>query len=374
MQNTQPNRHGFTLLELLLVVGIIGLLAGILLPAVSKTYSKAIVIRTQADLQAISTALEAYKSDWGSYPVVTAANSGAAVLGKALIGPADEAILFTGSRSAPVRAGTLQNTKPVTYAPTDNYKAGDVVLNGGTMPSVNSFLDGSQNLMFVSVRDDNVGHTPGIVGDFWWTPFVPYDGNNGPGGRIRLADAADANGQPLAAAGKVYGPYLDPEKYKMSGPVLLDRYDSPILYFPINKAANPRLHPTAPPSFGWSDTLTYPPTVGTQSMVNLNDNLGPFVHPAATPAEASTNAAIYRVRVMLGDVATNGYLDSGTDIDPPALPFLLWTAGADKIFGPRGNGVANPGDWKLHDVVLNATSVDQQRLSAAACDDVTNFR
>jgi hypothetical protein len=292
-----------------------------------------------------------------------------------LVGPADEAILFTGTRAAPTIAANVQNTKPATFSPSETYKAGDVVLNGGTMPSVASFLDGTQNVMFVSVRDDNTGHTPGMAGEHWWARFVPYDGNNGPGGRIRLADAA-VNGQPLAAAGKVYGPYLDPERFKMNGTVLLDRYGSPILYFPVNKAANPRLNLTAPAvSTGWSMVLAYPPATGTQSQVNLADNLGAFVNPQGVPSEATdTIPAQTRIRVIMGDYGANGYFETGTDAEIQPLPFLLWTAGADKTFGPRGNGVAAAAGWKLNDVITGGMNTDQNRLSAAACDDVTNFR
>lgn len=82
-------RLGFTLIELLVVIGIIALLVGLLLPTLSRVRSNARTARTLADLQAIATALEVYKSDLGDYPPSTGASgiSGGEVLAWALVGP-----------------------------------------------------------------------------------------------------------------------------------------------------------------------------------------------------------------------------------------------------------------------------------------------
>ncbi len=85
-------RHSsaFTLIELLVVIGIIALLAGIILVAVSRARGHASTARVMADLQAISTALEAYKSDFGDYPAslsTVPACSGGQMLAWAMVGP-----------------------------------------------------------------------------------------------------------------------------------------------------------------------------------------------------------------------------------------------------------------------------------------------
>ena len=54
------NRRAFTLIEILVVIGIIVLLAGILVPLVGRSLRQAKQTRTAADLQSISTALEAF--------------------------------------------------------------------------------------------------------------------------------------------------------------------------------------------------------------------------------------------------------------------------------------------------------------------------
>ncbi|HPO99158.1 MAG TPA: prepilin-type N-terminal cleavage/methylation domain-containing protein [bacterium] len=70
----QPFKHrhpcftaGFTLIELLIVVAIIGILAAIAVPNFLNAQIRAKISRTQADMKAVSTALEQYFLDWNSY-------------------------------------------------------------------------------------------------------------------------------------------------------------------------------------------------------------------------------------------------------------------------------------------------------------------
>lgn len=61
-------RRGFTLLELLVVVLIIGLLTGIVAPKFLSQVSRSEVTTARAQLEAFSKALEAYRIDNGQYP------------------------------------------------------------------------------------------------------------------------------------------------------------------------------------------------------------------------------------------------------------------------------------------------------------------
>ena len=58
----------FTLIELLVVMLIILILAGIILAVAGSAQNKAAVSRAKGEIKAMETALEAYKSDNGSYP------------------------------------------------------------------------------------------------------------------------------------------------------------------------------------------------------------------------------------------------------------------------------------------------------------------
>jgi len=62
-------RGGFTLIELLVVIGIIVALIAILLPAVHRAYMVAEKAAIASDLQVIANALDAYRADFGAYPM-----------------------------------------------------------------------------------------------------------------------------------------------------------------------------------------------------------------------------------------------------------------------------------------------------------------
>ncbi|HET6248088.1 MAG TPA: prepilin-type N-terminal cleavage/methylation domain-containing protein, partial [Tepidisphaeraceae bacterium] len=158
--NRQARRiHGFTLVEMLVVIGIIVLLIGILAPALNIAYTHSIRNRMMLDIQSMSTALEAYKSDMRIYPTLDY-NDTSGVMTAAY--PAS--VLLCNALIAPLPKG--------------------------------------------------------------------FDGTDGPG------FTTVPNGQ-------VYGPYLEPSRFKLvadpaytSRFFIADRYNHPILYFLANKAAN----------------------------------------------------------------------------------------------------------------------------------------
>ena len=59
---------GFTLVELLVVMGIIGLLIGLLIPAINYAITAARVGATRSTISGLSTGLYAFKADWGVFP------------------------------------------------------------------------------------------------------------------------------------------------------------------------------------------------------------------------------------------------------------------------------------------------------------------
>lgn len=92
----ERKKKGFTMVELLVVLGIIALLIGLLLPALSSVRNIARETKQKAQFTAIELALIAFKNDYGDYPpsdrsshvVGTAANDygGAQKLAEALLG------------------------------------------------------------------------------------------------------------------------------------------------------------------------------------------------------------------------------------------------------------------------------------------------
>ena len=63
--------HGFTLIELLVVITVIAILAGIVLSTAGYIQNKAARSRAEAEIAAVSAALESYKAEYGNYPIGT---------------------------------------------------------------------------------------------------------------------------------------------------------------------------------------------------------------------------------------------------------------------------------------------------------------
>jgi prepilin-type N-terminal cleavage/methylation domain-containing protein len=74
------SRRGFTLIELLVTIGILVILSAIAIPMVSRAWRSGMKTRIAGDLQAIATALEAYKTDFGDYPRLRYSGSGAGTI------------------------------------------------------------------------------------------------------------------------------------------------------------------------------------------------------------------------------------------------------------------------------------------------------
>jgi general secretion pathway protein G len=68
MRNSSGNQRGFTLIELMIVIVIIGILATLLMPRIMERPEEARRIKAKTDVKAIESALKLYKIDNGTYP------------------------------------------------------------------------------------------------------------------------------------------------------------------------------------------------------------------------------------------------------------------------------------------------------------------
>ena len=62
------SRSGFTLVEVLLVVAILGILAGVVVVSVAGKQKGAMIKATRASISALCTAIDLYEVDTGQYP------------------------------------------------------------------------------------------------------------------------------------------------------------------------------------------------------------------------------------------------------------------------------------------------------------------
>jgi len=115
--NRNPNApHGFTLIELLVVITIIAILAGLVLQTAGYVQKKAARSRAEAEIAALSAALESYKADMGNYPPGTnGSSSGTATPGtanafvRAALAPSTGKVYFEFSKGMGANTTTLSS-------------------------------------------------------------------------------------------------------------------------------------------------------------------------------------------------------------------------------------------------------------------------
>lgn len=314
-------RRGFTLMELLVVIGIILVLAALLLPMVNRARRQAQRATVRADLITISQTLDQYHSDFGIYPQTGTATmtngstvtvSGAAALCWALVAPgpvtqdgAGIPNLPTGTkdtgapgfRTSPTGQGAIKGP----YLPMDHFRI-------GTVPASTA---GSNQIVTV---------VPDPTGSAATTPTT-FD------------DAVD---------------------------VLADGLGNPILYWP----SYPQFKGNGNASGSWAVGST--PTGGTFGLFNYQDNQQLLPYTGGTTNQlilTSPNFLTQKVfATRLGSSDGSGKLNGTTDVAISA-PYLLWTAGPDGFFGPRVNsdsgGIATGDDDDVTNVDLNAFPTGQ---------------
>lgn len=321
LSRSRSGARGFTLTELMVVIGIIVVLIGITAPMLISVWGKSERAAAKSNLQAISTALAMYKQDFGDVPRLSKdwpgdgtsgsdRNMGAALLGWALVGPGQNLGVAT---------------PPSASDPAVVYKPGMWYLQGSTFTLV-------------------VSPAPSMVTEDMPVGLI-LDGHDGPG----------IGGK----GGRVFGPYLqtgdqikvgDVTKY---GPVLLDVNNMPVLYY---AAAVKKPDITKQGSGGRANGYISDYSSSANSKTALwdsNDNLDFF---RWTGTDTQT-LAYNRFAVMMGDRNRNGYIDNGETAKAIDKEYILWMAGPDQTYGPE---------------TIPTDAVELEK-AIEDCDDVTSF-
>jgi prepilin-type N-terminal cleavage/methylation domain-containing protein len=277
-------RSGFTLVEMLAVIGIIVLLVGILLPTIMSARRNAERNAVRMELQTIALALEAYKADFGDYPRPPNDKRKYRVLAWALIGPY--------GTTAGLATDPLNSSKPI------------------------------------------------------------VDGADGPGFRT-VWDPATQKGS------KVWGPYLAADKFRVATkevnldfpttPLdlwwdILDRYGSPIEYFPRwrNYQAGSNLFGTVVP--------TPPATPNAVYDFQQQWQKDPTQPPSGVLSPNPQTAVNY-LRKALGDDDLNDVINAKETIRETP-PFLLLSRGSLRSFSSNAE-IQDPSKFPKTEEITN---------------------
>lgn len=125
IRKAMSSEKGFTLVELLVVIGIIGILAMMLLPQFRGMRDRARVASCQSNLKNIGTTLESYYADKESYPLAQA----------------DFAIIVTGKIAYCPHAGTPAGLYTYLGNPTRAGAAGALQTFADTSPVAGTRID-----------------------------------------------------------------------------------------------------------------------------------------------------------------------------------------------------------------------------------------
>jgi general secretion pathway protein G len=350
-----PKTKGFTLVELLVVMGIVVLLAGIAIPVLMRAYGRADRSRLSFQLQTLSSALDAYRSDFGDYPTT----SNVVISGSNSI--FTKQINDAGLRGARTLQKALMGFGPAGN-PTFAY-AGQSGITTGDLPD--SHIAGQDG-----AGVENSGSDAGRFAE----PGFGFRVNAG-------VQSIGPNGAPVQLGtgeerltGRVYGPYLNVDAFRVgyarnnpagtietaqwtsvgssvgaefsfNGYVILDATDRPVLYYP---ALNPRVNVNQGQNFLARESGTDPDD-DTIAMYRVTDN--------SAWVDATTNNDNPAFQFAMGDRNNNGRIDSG---ETAAITgsYVLWLSGPDTRF------------FSLAGVTGDAA----RKTELEKMDDVTSFR
>ena len=179
---SQSHRRGFTLVELLVAIGIIMVLIGILLPALGKVSTKAKATATTATMNEFAKACDVFYTQFGYYPGIVPEAMLAATVNPPISGTENALLHLMG--------GAIRNDDP-TYA-----------ASAGTELTFGTAGTTGTGQVKIKINAIDIGKGPRIEGKQYEPFFTPKDAQlkiavGQVGQTSALPDLLDAWGQPI---------------------------------------------------------------------------------------------------------------------------------------------------------------------------------
>jgi prepilin-type N-terminal cleavage/methylation domain-containing protein len=280
-------RQGFTLVEMLVVIGIVAVIIGIAVPVLVVARQKSTNARIQADMASIAIALSAYKADFGDFPRV------------------EEARKFPAAINIP---NDLFNP---------------------------AYISGAELLCWSLV---------GPYGQTGGGGFTPGDGADGSGFRLNPSGRGQVYASYLNAERFRWGKDATFSRY----PALLDYADKQILYFTSRPGQRTmstitvggvdyQAQDVCDPAKGYVSR-------GSASIWDLRDNEAAFAaSPFDAPQRLQKFAQVMGNRDGTGVIAYQ--IQAGQVLmneQPITAPFVLLAAGTDNLYGTSDDILVTP--------------------------------
>ena len=153
--------QAFTLIELLMVIAIIGILAGILIPTVGAVRKQANVAASKSQLSNYVTAIQMFKGEYGFFPFVDSASTDSETFALNTTGKCTEFIQTLSGREPDggvidtITARSIGNRKKIAF---HSFSESEFFINDSDVVSLDQISDRFNNIeIFIELDADGDG-------------------------------------------------------------------------------------------------------------------------------------------------------------------------------------------------------------------------